>query len=122
MSSIPRPPVFRIVLVQLGLVLCVGLLGLWHSQMAAQSAALGGLAAALPNAYFVFNAFRYQGARDADKLARAFFAGAAWKFMLTALAFVVIFKMGLATNYIALFAGFVTVQLGQMASGKIVNL
>lgn len=54
--------------------------------------------------------------------ANALYQGVAWKFILTALMFVVIFKMGWQLNHLALFAGFVAVQLGQMFSGKIANL
>lgn len=122
MSSIKRPPVHRIILLQLALTTTVGLIGWLHSDVAAQSAVLGGLACALPNAYFIWRAFRYQGALDIARVANALYQGVAWKFVLTALMFVVIFKMGWQLNYLALFAGFITVQLGQMLSGKVANL
>lgn len=121
-STLPRPPVYRIVIWQFFLVLGVGLCAGFFSVLSAKSAMLGGLAAALPNAYFVFSAFRYRGALDAMKMARAMYQGMAWKFMLTVLMFAVIFKLDLELNYLALFAGFAVVLLGQMFSGKIVNL
>lgn len=122
LSSIQRPPVHRIVILQLALTVIVGMIGWLHSEIAAYSAALGGLACALPNAYFIWRAFRYQGAQNMHLVANALYQGVAWKFILTALMFVVIFKMGWQLNHLALFTGFVTVQLGQMFSGKIANL
>lgn len=122
MNTLPRPPIYRIVFVQLSLCCLVGLIALLHSVVAAKSAVLGGLAAALPNAYFIVSAFRYRGAVDAQKMARAMVQGMAWKFMLTALMFAVFFSQGWNLDFLALFAGFVTVQLGQMFSGKIANL
>lgn len=122
LSSIQRPPVHRIVILQLALTVIVGMIGWLHSEIAAYSAALGGLACALPNAYFIWRAFRYQGAQSMHLVANALYQGVAWKFILTALMFAVIFKMGWQLNHLALFAGFVTVQLGQMFSGKIANL
>lgn len=93
-----------------------------HSSEAAISAVLGGLACALPNAYFIWRAFRYQGALNMPQVANALYQGVAWKFMLTALIFVVIFKVGWQLNHLALFVGFITVQLGQVFSSKITNL
>lgn len=122
MSSIQRPPVHRIVLLQLALSVLVGLIALLHSDVAARSALLGGLACALPNAYFIWRTFRFQGAQDMSKVANALYQGVAWKFLLTALMFIVIFRMGWQLNYLALFAGFITVQLGQVFSSKVANL
>lgn len=122
MSSIPRPPVHRIIFLQIGLTALCALLGWLHSDVAARSALLGGLACVLPNAYFVMRMFRYRGARYAHKIAEALYQAEAWKFMLTALMFAVIFSQGWQLNYLALFAGFVTVQLGHVLSARIANL
>lgn len=122
MSTVPRPPVYRIVIFQFLLVLSVGLGALVVDPMIACSVTVGGLIAALPNAYFVFSAFRYRGARDATKVAQALYRGMAWKFVLTAILFAVVFKLSLGLNYLALFAGFAIVLLGQMFSTKIANL
>ena len=121
MSSVPRPPVHRIILLQLGLTLLAGAIAALHSQVAAGSALLGGIACAAPNAYFVWRAFRFRGARYAGKVAAEFYQGEAWKFILTGLMFAVIFSQNWPLNYFALFAGFVTVQLGHLFSAKIAN-
>ena len=122
MSSIPRPPVYRIVLLQLVLTVLSASLAWLYSDVAAYSALLGGLTCALPNAYFVWRAFRYSGARSTVQVVQSFYQGESWKFVLTALSFAVIFQRVEPLNVLALFAGFMTVQLGHVASAKIANL
>ncbi len=122
MSSIPRPPVYRIVLFQLILTVLSASLAWLYSDVAAYSALLGGLTCALPNAYFVWRAFRYSGARSTVQVVQSFYQGESWKFVLTALSFAVIFQRVEPLNVLALFAGFITVQLGHVASAKIANL
>ena len=122
MSSIPRPPVYRIVLLQLILTVLSASLAWLYSDVAAYSALLGGLTCALPNAYFVWRAFRYSGARSSLQVVQSFYQGESWKFVLTALSFAVIFQRVEPLNVLALFAGFITVQLGHVASAKIANL
>ncbi|MEQ3633935.1 MAG: ATP synthase subunit I [Thalassolituus sp.] len=122
LSSIPRPPVYRIVLLQLILTLICGALAWIHSDVAAYSALLGGLTCALPNAYFIWRSFRYSGARMAAQVLKSFYQAESWKFVLTALCFGVIFQRVEPLNVLALFAAFVTVQLGHLASTRIANL
>lgn len=122
MSTIPRPPVYKIVLLQLLLSLVVAAVAALAGSLAAISALLGGLICALPNAYFVWRAFRYQGARHAHKVVSALYQGEAWKFFLTALSFAALFRLGIELNYFALFAGFVTVQLGHLYSSAMTHL
>ena len=122
MAGIARPPAYRIVIFQLMLTVMVSLLALLHSPLAAKSALLGGLTCALPNAYFIWKAFKYRGARSAAQIVQSFYQGEAWKFVLTALCFGVIFQRVEPLNVLALFAGFITVQLGHVASAKIANL
>lgn len=122
LSSIPRPPVYRIVVLQLILTLICGALAWIHSDVAAYSALLGGLTCALPNAYFIWRSFRYSGARMATQVLKSFYQAESWKFVLTALCFGVIFQRVEPLNVLALFAAFVTVQLGHLASTRIANL
>ncbi len=122
MPGIPRPPVYRIVIFQLLLTMLAALIALLHSPLAAKSALLGGLTCAVPNAYFIWRAFRYRGARSAAQIVQSFYQGESWKFVLTALCFGVIFQRVEPLNVLALFAGFITVQLGHIASAKIANL
>jgi ATP synthase protein I len=114
--------VHRIVILQLILTLISALIAWLHSDVAAVSALLGGLACALPNAYFVWRAFRYTGARSASRIVQSLYQGESWKFLLTALCFIVIFQRVEHLNALALFAGFMTVQLGHLASAHVANL
>ncbi|MBU2040208.1 MAG: ATP F0F1 synthase subunit I [Thalassobium sp.] len=122
MTGIPRPPAYRIVILQLILTVLAALVAWLHSDVAAKSALLGGLTCALPNAYFVWRAFRYSGARSSVQIVQSFYQGESWKFVLTALSFAVIFQRVEPLNVLALFAAFITVQLGHLAAAKIANL
>ena len=73
-ARISRPPVYRITVVQL-----VVLLGLWASltgwnAVTARSIGLGGLIAVVPNAWFAMGVFRWRGARDIQRAVRAGYA------------------------------------------------
>jgi len=122
MTGIPRPPAYRIVILQLILTVLAALVAWLHSDVAAKSALLGGLTCALPNAYFVWRAFRYSGARSSVQIVQSFYQGESWKFVLPALSFAVIFQRVEPLNVLALFAAFITVQLGHLAAAKIANL
>jgi len=67
-------------LILLGQFLAMILVGaggfLIFDQLVGLSALLGGLIAWLPNTYFALRAFRYRGARAAQKIVRSFYAGA----------------------------------------------
>jgi ATP synthase protein I len=122
LSTVPRPPAYRIVLLQLALTLISALVAWLYSDVAAKSALLGGLTCAFPNACFIWRAFRYSGARSAHLVVQSFYQGETWKFLLTALCFIAIFQRVEPLNVLALFAGFITVQLGHIASAKVANL
>lgn len=121
-SSIPRPPVYRIVLMQLALTLMIAGGLLLHSPVASYSALLGGLAQALPNAYFIWRAFKYSGARSASLVVQSFYQGEAWKFVLTAIFFAVIFARVEPLNLYALFGTFIAMQFSHVLSIKLVKL
>jgi ATP synthase protein I len=93
MTSIPRPPVYRIPLVQLVMLLPL-VAGLWAmDQLWGQSALAGGLIAVIPNLYFTSYAFRYRGARSAKLIVRAFNRGETGKFLLTLVGFGGVFTL-----------------------------
>jgi len=56
------------------------------------SALIGGWIAALSNAYFAAQAFRYSGARSADKMVQSFYRGEAGKFIITIVSIAVAFE------------------------------
>ena len=64
-AEIARPPVHRITLAQLGLLVLLSLLLLAWDRVVAYSVFSGGLIAVVPQAYFATLAFRWRGARAA---------------------------------------------------------
>jgi ATP synthase protein I len=57
----------------------------------AYSALLGGLISVGPSYFFARQVFRFRGARFAPRIAQAFYVGETGKFLLTAVAFAVVF-------------------------------
>ena len=112
MSSIKAPPVHKVTAAQLlvgtGASAAVYLTLGWVS---AYSLLLGALICAIPNAYFAYKAFRYRGARAAQKIARELYTGEAIKLMLMGAGFALSFLYVRPLNVAALFSGFVLVHI-----------
>ena len=72
----------------------------------AQFSALGGLAAFFPNLYFALRVYKSAG-QDAKKIVNSFYAGESGKLLLTALLFIMIFKIP-NIDIIPLLTGYVT--------------
>jgi len=86
----------------------------------AYSVFLGGMISALPNSYFARHAFRYQGARAADKVVKSFIRGELGKLGITLVLFALCFSLITNLNELALILGFIAIQLvGVMMSGMI---
>lgn len=83
---------------------------IFRDQVAAYSALLGGFVCWLPSCYFAFRAFRYSGARSADKIVRSMYAGEVGKMFLTMALFTIVFVRVRPLDALALFAGFALVQ------------
>ncbi len=105
-----RLVVVRLLRTQLAITLLLPLVLLPFGTIAAVSAAAGGIACLVPNAYFASRAFRYSGARSAMLILNSFYSGQAMKLLLTALIFTLIFIYLKPLNAGALFGGFVLVQ------------
>lgn len=100
-----------ILLGQVVAMIAVGVAGFFiGGQLTGQSALLGGLIAWLPNTYFALRAFRYRGARAAQKIVRSFYAGAFGKMILTMAMFAIVFIKVKPLGALALFVGFALVQ------------
>jgi ATP synthase protein I len=121
MSNLKPPPVHRIIVAQLVVTALMALTFLVFSNVvAAYSILIGGLVSALPNAYFAVQAFRYRGARNADKVVKSFRKGYFGKLGITIILFALTFTLVTTINEIALISGFVVVQFcGTMMSGLI---
>ena len=121
MSTIKAPPIYKIIasqLIAVGFITTVGYTTLgWIS---AYSLLLGGMICAVPNAYFSFKAFRYRGARAAQKIVRAFYLGEAIKILLMGAGFALAFIYVEPLSSRALFAGFIVVYLvGLLATVRV---
>ena len=107
-----RQPMFRVIVLQAAMAVLIGLLfGLMQGWVAAYSAWLGGLTALLPNMYFTYKAFQYFGARSIGAIVQSFWAGEMGKLILTAVLFAVLFLGVKPLNVLAVFVGYILVQM-----------
>ena len=112
-AEIARPPVHRITLAQLALLvpLCLFLLAI--DKVVAYSVLSGGLIAIVPQAYFAVLAFRWCGARSARAVARSGYAGEAGKFLLSAVGFALVFAAVRPIDGLAVLAGYLAMLMTQ---------
>ncbi|MDG1944388.1 MAG: ATP synthase subunit I [Halioglobus sp.] len=105
-AEITRPPVYRITVVQLVLLvlLCLGLAV--YDKVFAYSVLSGGLIAIVPQGYFALLAFRWRGARSAAAIARSSYLGEVGKFMLSVAGFAVVFAAVRPVDGLAVFIGY----------------
>lgn len=121
MSNLKPPPVYKVILAQLAATILIAVISLLVSDsIVAYSVFLGGLISALPNAYFVMHAFRYRGARSADKIVKSFAWGELGKMGLTLVLFALCFSLISNLHELALILGFIAIHfIGVMMSGLI---
>jgi ATP synthase protein I len=112
-AEIARPPVHRITLAQLALLvpLCLFLLAI--DKVVAYSVLGGGLIAIVPQAYFAVLAFRWRGARSARAVARSGYAGEAGKFLLSAVGFALVFAAVRPIDGLAVLVGYLAMLTTQ---------
>ena len=105
-AEIARPPVHRITVVQLVLLvlLCLGLAV--YDKVFAYSVFSGGLIAIVPQGYFALLAFRWRGARSATAIARSSYLGEVGKFILSVAGFAVVFAAVRPVDGLAVFIGY----------------
>ncbi|USE36247.1 F0F1 ATP synthase subunit I [Endozoicomonas sp. SCSIO W0465] len=104
------PPVHRVIVAQLVVSAALALMLLPLGSTFTLSSLLGGLCCSLPNAYFVWRAFRYRGARSAKLIVSSFYRGEAGKLVLTAVGFILVFTLVEPLEPLALFVTFTAVQ------------
>ena len=121
MSFRVRP--YKVILAQLIAPALLAATFLWTTNAAvAQSVLVGGLISALSNSYFAVQAFRYQGAENADKILRSFLKGEFGKIVIAVLLFALSFRFLQDLNVVALFSGFLFAHLvGISVSGWIIR-
>jgi ATP synthase protein I len=121
-QTIKRPPVYRIIQMQLGMSGLMALVFFLRSPEAAISALVGGLICAIPNAYFIYKVFKYSGAQQVGHVLRSFYQGVTWKLVLTAIGFAAAFTLINSLDFLALFSTFIVVQVTNVLASIIVNL
>ncbi|MEX0963748.1 MAG: ATP synthase subunit I [Pseudohongiellaceae bacterium] len=121
MSNIKAPPVHKVILSQLATSSFMAAISLlFFGSIVAYSVLLGGLISALPNSYFALQAFRFSGARNAEKVVKSFMKGELGKIVFTVVLFALSFTLITNLNELALMSGFAVVHfMGVMASGLI---
>ena len=110
-SRITRPPYINVVLTQFVAALCIATVASFFSTVHGYSSLLGGLICAIPNAWFAFRSFEYQGARAAQQIVKNFYRAEAIKLGLTAVLFGLTFKLVDPLEPLTLFVTFFLVQV-----------
>ena len=120
-SNLKAPPVYKVILAQLAITGFISVISLLFSGTTmALSVLLGGLISALPNSYFALHAFKYSGARNAEKIVRGFVRGELGKIVITVVLFALSFGLISNLNELALILGFIATHfVGVMMSGLI---
>ena len=113
-AEILRPPVYRITLAQLAILVLLCLLLLASDEVRAYSVLSGGLIAILPQAYFAALTFRWRGARSARAIARSSYAGQVGKFLLSVAGFAAVFVALRPIDAPAVFAGYLLMLVIQI--------
>ena len=113
-AEIARPPVHRITLVQLAVLLASCLLLLAFDKVRAYSVLSGGLIAIVPQAYFATLAFRWRGARSAAAIARSSYLGEMGKYLLSMAGFALVFAVLRPLDGPAVFVGYLAMLITQI--------
>ena len=121
MSNLKTPPVYKVTIAQLAETVFIAVISLLISGIIlAYSVLLGGLISAVPNSYFAFHAYRYQGARNAQKVVKGFIRGELGKIIMTVVLFALSFTLITSLNELALILGFTLIHfVGVVMSGFI---
>ena len=121
MSNLKTPPVYKVTIAQLAVTAFIAVISLLVSgSVLAYSVLLGGLISAVPNSYFAFHAYRYQGARNAQNVVKGFIRGELGKIIMTVVLFALSFTLITNLNELALILGFtLTHFVGVVMSGLI---
>jgi len=120
-TNLRPPPVYKAIVVQLIATAFIATISLlFAGNVTAYSALLGGLISALPNSYFALQAFKFQGARNAEKVVKSFIKGELGKIAITIVLFALSFTLITNLSELALILGFITTHfVGVMMSGFI---
>ena len=107
MTSIAKPAVHKVAIIQLGLLLAVTTAVVTFSGYLAGSILAGGLLHLVPHAWFAHVAYRYTGAKQVQSVLRGFYWGQVGKLVLTAALVVVVVKQPYSVNFLVVFITFI---------------
>lgn len=108
----PRQQAYRLVALQMLVALVIALGWLISGGIAALSALLGGLAAVLPSFYFAYRFFAATGARQVNRIIKAFYWGELTKILLSAILVILITHLWANLAIMPFFIGFAGAYLG----------
>lgn len=101
----------RLLLIQFGVAMLIAVVSqLVSGRTAAFSAIVGGLVCVVPNACFVRNLFKHNGARAARQIVNGFYKGEALKLTLSIVLFALVFKF-LKINPLVFFVAYIAAQM-----------
>ena len=110
-AQLPRPLVQRLLWAEsLILVLVSGICSL-YDEAVSQAILLAGACYLLPQAWFAWNVFRYAGAKNAKRVAAAFYRGEAGKFVLSCALFAIVFTLVKPLNALAFFVSYAAMHV-----------
>ncbi len=108
----PRQQAFRLVALQMLVVIVIATGWMLEGWFAATSALLGGTAAVLPSLYFAYRFFATTQARKVERIIRAFYWGEVTKICLSAFLVISIIKAWPKIETLPFFSGFIGAYLG----------
>ena len=111
MSTIKVPPVNRIAVIQLLVLLPVTLLIYLLDEILALSVATGALIQIGPQAFFNRMAYRFRGARQTSLILRGFYLGESGKLLMAAALFAFVFAKMPWLSYPAVFLSFLIMMI-----------
>jgi len=106
-----RRYLIRLIVVQILVSVVLAAIALLQDKVMFYSIIIGSMTFFIPNLYFIWKTFRYQGARSAGKIIRSFYAGESMKLILIATLFGLAFALVKPINVLAVFIGFIALQL-----------
>ena len=106
MTTIPKPELLKATIYQIAALLLVVAFISMTDKLMAVSVLMGGLIQILPQAWFSWQAFKYAGASNVDRVVRSMYRGELGKVVMTATLFAILFTVDKQWNYIVLFTTF----------------
>jgi ATP synthase protein I len=111
-AILAAPALGKLYATQIAILTVASFCSLAVDMTTAYSVLLGGLTFIAPTGFFARQAFRFRGAQATPHIARAFYRGETTKFVLTAMAFALIFTLAKPLNLTALWLAYLVAMLG----------